>query len=91
VPKALPNNVIAGLHPSMRTPTPTNVPEAPTLPRSCARKPWDGNVCVQRVVFLNRRMTRRGHIQGFSGKPRARRGKGAGDAVEVLQHLIVRS
>jgi hypothetical protein len=36
-----PKNVITGLHSSKRTLDPTNVPEAPTLPRSCARKPWE--------------------------------------------------
>jgi hypothetical protein len=61
---ALPKNVIAGIHLSKRTLDPMNVPEATTLPRFCARKPWDGNVCVQRVVSHNRKMTRRALYRG---------------------------
>jgi hypothetical protein len=76
----LPKNVIAGLHPSRRTLDLTNVPEAPTLPMSCARKPWDA-CCFSQPK--DDRTTRRGPY--ISQEPGG--GKGAGGAVEVLQHL----
>jgi hypothetical protein len=87
---ALPKNVIAGLHLSKRTPDPTNVPEATTLPRSRARNPWDGNACVQRVVSHNRKMTRRALYRGsrVSQEPGGEKASAAQlPGVEVLQHL----
>jgi hypothetical protein len=30
--------------PEQMNSTSTNVPEAPTLPQTCARKPWDGKI-----------------------------------------------
>jgi hypothetical protein len=69
--------------------TPMNIPEAPTLPQTCARKPWDGKICVQRVVFCCitepipdgalYRTSRVSEETGGEGTPAPR--------VEVLQHL----
>jgi hypothetical protein len=86
MPKALPKNVITGLHLSRRTPNPTNVLEDPTLPRSCARKLWDGNlfVCSKlcSVLVISTRGTNPDEViyksSRVSQEPRVRRGRGAG-------------
>jgi hypothetical protein len=74
--------------------TPTNVPEAPTLPQTCARKPWDVKICLQRVELLCSitepipdealyRTSRVSEETGGEGMPVL--------GVEVLQHLCATS